>query len=279
MLRQLLVVIILYLIINQLILFFSETKNYNEKKNENKNENKDENKNENGSPKTQPTQKDEPILQKNINKKTSRNEREETDNINPNSIQSIVPLDLYGEPREVVPNKFIIWSFAQPVPWSQIVYVYEQQYPFRFFIKLHVPSLNDYQAWKQIVPNLDFDSRSGELIIPSKNEESALAICNLIVSTFQGQLTIENILEKNLIQISVMKAQQYELVKNKLREQIIDAISGKPNKFLNNTDNKSNDFEQDLAKGNITNQNGDNPENFNNQNEPLAYEFDNLAYL
>ena len=76
-----------------------------------------------------------------------------------------------------------------------------------------------------------------------------------------------------------MKAQQYDLVKNKLREQIIEAISGKPNKFLNKTDNKSNDFEQDLAKGNITNQNGDNPENFNNQNEPLAYEFDNLAYL
>jgi len=269
MLRQLLVVIILYLIINQLILFFSETKNYTE----------NENKNENSSPKIEPKQSDEPILQKKTNKKTSRNEREETNNINPNSIETIVPLDLFGEPREVVPNKFIIWSFGQPVPWSQIVYVYQQEYPFRFFIKVHIPSLNDYQAWKQIIPNLDFDSRSGELIIPSKNEESALAICNLIVSTFQGQLTIENILEKNLIQISVMKAQQYEIVKNKLREQIIEAISGKTNKFLNKTDNKSNDFEQDLANGNITNQNGDNPENFNNQNEPLAYEFDNLAYL
>ena len=270
MLRQLLVVIILYLIINQLILFFSETKNYNENFNENKNEN--------SSPKTQPTQSSEPILQKKV-KKTSRNEREGTNNINPNSIEAIVPLDLFGEPREVVPNKYIIWAFGQPVPWSQIVYIYQQEYPFRFYIKVHVPSLNDYQAWKQIIPNLDFDSRSGELIIPSKNEESALAICNLIVSTFQGQLTIENILEKNLIEISVMKAQQYDIVKNKLREQIIEAISGKPNKFLNKTDNKSNDFEQDLANGNITNQNGDNPENFNNQNEPLAYEFDNLAYL
>jgi hypothetical protein len=265
MLRQLLVVIILYLIINQLILYFSETKN---------NDN-DDDKKENFSPKTQPS---DPNLQKKV-KRTNREEREDKNTINPNSVENIVPLDLYGEPREVVPNKYIIWSFTQPIPWNQIVYVYQQAYPFRFFIKVNIPSLNDYQAWKQIIPNLDFDSRSGELIIPSKNEESALAICNLIVSTFQGQLTIENILEKNLIEISVMKAQQYELVKNKLREQIIEAISGKPNKFLNKTDNKPNDFEKDLANGNITNQNGDNPENFNNQNEPLAYEFDNLAYL
>ena len=53
--------------------------------------------------------------------------------------------------------------------------------------------LNDYQTWKQIIPNLDFNPQSGELIIPSKDEPSALALANLIVINITGQLSLENI--------------------------------------------------------------------------------------
>jgi hypothetical protein len=51
--------------------------------------------------------------------------------------------------------------------------------------------LNDYQTWKQIILNLDFNP--GELIIPSKDEPSALALANLIVINITGQLSLENI--------------------------------------------------------------------------------------
>jgi hypothetical protein len=263
MLRQLLVALILYLMINQLILFF------------NTNENKFD----------MPENTPEIIEEK--KKKISKNEK----NVPvANTIESVVPLNLFGKPHEVVPNKFIIWTFTQPVPWSQIIYVYEQEYPFRFFLKIHIPSLNDYQAWKQIIPNIDFDSKTGELIIPSKNEESALAIANLIVSNFQGQLTIDNIIQKNLIQISVTKAQQYEVVKTKLREQIIEALNGQTHKLNRTNKPPSNDFEEDLAKSKnnveaLTSNsnheviNSESKETFNNPDEPAAYELDNLAYL
>ena len=266
MLRQLLVALILYLMINQLILFFSTS-----------NENKFE----------MPVNTPEVIEEK--KKRLTTNEK----NVPPaNTVQSVVPLNLFGEPQEVVPNKFIIWSFTQPVPWSQIIYVYDQEFPFRFFLKIHIPSLNDYQSWKQIIPNLDFDSKTGELIIPSKNEESALAIANLIVSNFQGQLTIDNILQKNLIQVSVTKALQYDVVKNKLREQIIEALHGQTNKLNRNAKPQSNDFEEDLAKNKNQNHvealgsnanheviNSESKETFVNPDEPVAYELDNLAYL
>lgn len=163
------------------------------------------------------------------------------------NIEENVPLDLFGKPYQYEPGKFIIWTFNIENPWTQIVYNYGHKFPFKFFIKIKIQSLNDYQTWKEIIPNLDFDSKTGEVIIPSKDEAGALAIANLIISNFQGQLSIENILEKNLIPISITKAQQYGMVKNKLREQIVESLQGKSlesnttfEKDLANNENKSN---------------------------------------
>jgi hypothetical protein len=165
--------------------------------------------------------------------------------LNYSKVEEIIPFDLFGKPNKVELGKFIIWTFILEKPWTQIIYNYDQEYPFRFFIKVKIPSLNDYQTWKHIIPNLDFDSKTGELIIPSKDEAGALAITNLIISNFQGQLSIENILEKNLIPISITKAQQYEMVKNKLREQIIESLQ---NKLIES----KTDYEQDLADNTTT---------------------------
>lgn len=141
-----------------------------------------------------------------------------------------------------------VWEFAKPEPWSKIILKENDEYPYYYHIKLKIPSLNDYETWKQIIPNLDFDSRSGELIIPSKDEASALALANLIAINFAGQMSIDNILEKKLIQISVTKAKNHELVKNKLREQIIENLYGKTMQPTNNN------FERDLALGTSNNQ-------------------------
>lgn len=192
----------------------------------------------------------------------------EVSNKNASGIIPKVPIDLFGKPYQYEANKFIIWVFLQPKPWTQIIYTYNEAFPFRFFLKVRVPGLNDYQAWKQIIPNLDFDSKTGEIIIPSRDEAGALAIANLIVSNFGGQISIENILEKNLIPISINKAQQYEMVRTKLREQIVEALQGK-------AINSNTDYEKDLAKEPVSEKQ---TESFQN-NDPSAFEGGEYSYL
>ena len=181
-----------------------------------------------------------------------------------------------------------VWEFDKPNPWSRIVLNEQDEYPYNFHIKLNIPSLNDYQVWKQIVPNLDFNPRSGELIIPSKEEASALALANLICINFAGQMSIDNILEKNLIQISVAKSRSYDVVQTKLREQIMENLYGK------SVTKVQTSFEQDLARNSLDNNNGRNEftseqfsdtfEHFSDQNHTGsknidAYDGSDFSYL
>lgn len=179
------------------------------------------------------------------------------------------------------------WEFDKPNPWSRVILVEQDEYPYYFHIKMNVPSLNDYQIWKQIVPNLDFNPHSGEIIIPSKEEASALALANLICINFSGQMSVDNILDKNLIQISVAKALRYEVVQNKLREQIMENLYGK------SVSKTQTIFEQDLARNSLDNNNShvdftsenfsDTFEHFSNQsstsNNIEAYDGSDFSYL
>jgi hypothetical protein len=126
-------------------------------------------------------------------------------------------------------------------PWSRIIKTKNEDYPYHFHLKINIPSLNDYTTWVQVIPNLGFDPQSGELIIPSKDEISALAIANLIAINFSGKISLTDILNKNLIPISINKARKHKIVQRKLREQIKEHIYGKT-LMKENTD-----FEQDLA--------------------------------
>ncbi len=155
----------------------------------------------------------------------------------PPSIKNRERFENFGETKNTD-----VWNFDKPNPWSKIVLNKNSDYPYEFYIKLRVPSLNDLEAWKQIVPNIGFDSRIGALIIPSKDEASALALANLIAINFTGQMSLDNILDKRLIQISVAKAKNHQVVQTKLREQINESLYGK------STSNTTNNFEKDLAK-------------------------------
>ena len=132
--------------------------------------------------------------------------------------------------------------FDKPNPWNKIIFDPSKEYPYFFYIKVKIPSLNDFQNWKLIVPNLEFDPRTGELIIPSQDEPSAIALANLIVINFSGQISLKDILDKNLISVSVSKAKSFELVLNKLREQIMENLHGKQFNI------SQTNFEKDLAK-------------------------------
>jgi hypothetical protein len=158
------------------------------------------------------------------------------DNVDPN---------MFGKPSEYEKDNIIVWDILDPEPWEKIVYKYNEKYPFNFYIKIKVPSLNDYNNWKNIIPNLDFNPRSGQIIIPSNDEETALSIANLIITNFKGDISLDDILNRNLIDISINKAKKYQVVKNKLIEQIMTNLNEKPKKeSFNNT----NSFTTDLAK-------------------------------
>ena len=135
-------------------------------------------------------------------------------------------------------------------PWSRVLYNPNDEYSYYFYIKIKIPSLNDYENWKKIVPNLNFDPRTGELIIPSKDEASALALANLIVVNFMGQLSLDNILQKKLIQISVAKAKNHEVVQNKLREQIMDNLYGTNLELTQSSDLNTNVKQESAVENN-----------------------------
>jgi hypothetical protein len=163
--------------------------------------------------------------------------------------KSQIPMNTIGvydkqKLEPVINNEPKIIEFNKPNPWTKIVIIPLEEFPYHFHIKAKVPSLTDFENWKNVIPNINFDPRTGELIIPSKDEPSALALANLILINFSGQMSLDNILEKNLIQISIAKAKSYEMVQTKLRDQIIENIYGNQNKSVKTT------YEQDLSKKN-----------------------------
>ena len=153
-----------------------------------------------------------------------------------NDMRSISHIEHFSEDK--------VKEFNKPNPWTKLIIKKGDDYPLHFYLKVKIPSLNDFQTWKQIVPNLNFDPNTGELIIPSQDEAAALALANLIIINFTGQMSLKDILEKNLIQISVAKAKSHELVQNKLRDQIIENLYGSK---VGNIENNAN-FCEDLAK-------------------------------
>lgn len=201
MIKEILIIIIIYIIINQLILAFDDNNNVTIKYNTSE-------------------------------KKTIKSSSNDNSNID---------LNLFGKPAQYEENEFIHWICNPVNPWTQVTYKYNDEFPFSFFIKIKIPSLNDFQAWKNLLPNLNFDSKTGELIISTIDEATALAIANLIITNFQGHITIDNIINKNLLSVSVNKAREFELIRNKLREQIMNTQHVAQNEL-------KSDYEQDLAK-------------------------------
>jgi len=139
-----------------------------------------------------------------------------------------------------------VQEFDRPYPWSKIIYNEGDDYPYYYHIKITIPSLNDYENWKKIIPNIEFNPNTKEIIIPSKDDASALAIANLMCINLSGQMTIQEILKKDLIRISITKAKTHEVVRNKLKEQIMEVIYGKS---FNTVQTK---YEEDLAKNGLS---------------------------
>jgi hypothetical protein len=114
-------------------------------------------------------------------------------------------------------------KFNEPNPWTQI---YVGNNLNKYYLKIN--NIEKYKekinidTWEQI-PFIRKDLIINEddmLVIMTNNEKEALVIVNVLLSYILDDLTLANIIEKDLINTSLQKAQRYELVVNKLRELI-----------------------------------------------------------
>jgi ASC-1-like (ASCH) protein len=83
-----------------------------------------------------------------------------------------------------------------------------------------------------------------------------------MLTNFKGDISIGDIINKNLIDISIVKAKKYDVVKTKIREQIIDNITVRTKESFKDT--QSPVFKKDLAV---------------NDNGLIAYEGNEFSFI
>jgi hypothetical protein len=128
--------------------------------------------------------------------------------------------------------------FDKPNPWNKIQYFTHIN---KYFIRIN--NINEYvdkiMLWKSlpIIKSdlIDIDIDNNYLILKTHSEEEALVICNLIINYINNNLTINDIVSKNLINYSINKAKRYKLIKTKLAELIKEGVA----QLNNNVDNLS----------------------------------------
>lgn len=117
--------------------------------------------------------------------------------------------------------------FDKPNPWNKIQYYTHIN---KYFIQIN--NINEYvdkiMLWKSlpIIKSdlIDVDIENNYLILKTHSEEEALVICNLIINHINNNLTINDIVSKNLINYSINKAKRYKLIKIKLAELIKEGV-------------------------------------------------------
>jgi hypothetical protein len=130
-----------------------------------------------------------------------------------------------------------IITFDEPNPWSKIELNNKAH---KYFIKIN--NINKYIdkiiIWKQLPfikdDMIDIDIENNYLIIKTQVEEEALVITNLIISYINGEINIDNIVAKKLINTSIAKAKKYKLVSTKLTELIKDGLHNLNNNQFTN---------------------------------------------
>lgn len=154
-----------------------------------------------------------------------------------------------GKPDKIIEEGYL-YTFQNPKPWNAIIFNPNKKESYLFVLRMNgnPESLKTYiskiRDWFQVIPDIKFNYESGELVIPSHDEDIALGLANLIISNLKGDLTLKHIMENNLIQISISKIKSHSSVRIKITEQILENINeyGKTSKGNNQVN-----YQEDLA--------------------------------
>tara|TARA_B100000768_G_C11276527_1_gene376244 strand:+ start:1048 stop:1854 length:807 start_codon:yes stop_codon:yes gene_type:complete len=146
----------------------------------------------------------------------------------------------YGQPTNIFDengSRIMFWKLNNN-PWSNLYYNSTKN---TFTFGLNATLDKDLlQKWTEVIPNIGFNEKENDVNITTEDEESALAVANLILSTIHKELTIKEIIDSNLLDISLAKIRAHPLVKTKILEQINEKLS-------NQKDNVKSDHSMDLA--------------------------------
>jgi len=163
-------------------------------------------------------------------------------------------------------NKYKNIEYDNPNPWNKVIYNPYNKYLYTFFINIDIPSFNNYHDWKKILNNIEYIPKNKELAISTQDEETAIAIINLIIMTFTNKISIDDIISKDLINISIIKTKENIDIKEKFREQINEYIYYQNN----NTDINDN---SNIIPQQVNNKQTNIMENIN------AYDGNDYSYL
>jgi len=197
-----------------------------------------------------------------------------------------------GKPDKIIPEGYL-FNIKHPHPWNVIVFNPNNEMKYLFIIKMNIDEKqrNIYSEkiinWYNIIPGVSFNKNTSELVIPAPDENSALAVTNLILNNLKGDLDFKNIIENKLIGVSLAKIRNYPSIRTKIIEQVIENINGQVDEI-----NGSLDYEEDLAEtiNTIDEENVEHVEEIegeevkkvlpnNNGLQPGAYEGTEFSYI
>ena len=155
---------------------------------------------------------------------------------NINDINDINNIKIHNKPTNKIKNKII-----NIIPWSQIINDNQINV---YCIKISVPSLQDYEKWKNIINGLNFNPTTSEIMIPSDDEFYALVIAYYMNLNFSGQILFDNIIQNDLLNIKLDEIKNNENKEIEIREHIININkSNELNNTNNNNPTNNNTFE------------------------------------
>lgn len=176
----------------------------------------------------------------------------------------------YGKPHftdSTQTGPIYIWKFSKPNPWSTIKYKPGSDYAYNYSMIVKIPTFDMFNDWKKLIPNLSFNPESNEIIIPSNDEEGALSVANLMLNYFKNKIELDEIINNNLLNISINKAKKYPNVKYKLKKQVVDMMNSKNVE----TFKRESEYQEDLYKAK--------KQQVESFDEPLGYGGLEFSYL
>ena len=121
-------------------------------------------------------------------------------------------------------------------PWDKIKETKDVNY---YYINIRKFDEVKYLQWKELIPDIEYDITKKIFKIPSKDEERAISIVNLIISNMKGDIDMDEILKNDLINKSIIKSRKYNVVFIKITNLVIENNS-ELNSELNSENNKIN---------------------------------------
>lgn len=79
-----------------------------------------------------------------------------------------------------------------------------------------------FLEWKDLIPDLEYDITDKVLKIPSKDEERAMSIANLLISNMKNDIDMSEIIKNDLINKSIKKSRKFNVVFTKIKNLVIE---------------------------------------------------------